>query len=121
MFFTIILYFIRFYLLDITIIIMENKVVDDEAKTRERKIYRVTLMGSAINVVLLVLKFAAGILGNSAAMIADAVHSLSDFHTYMSYESTVDGALSADVAGIHIAIDGKDILSKDLKDGVTLD
>lgn len=42
-------------------------------------------------------------------------------HTYMSYESTVDGALSADVAGIHIAIDGKDILSKDLKDGVTLD
>ena len=60
---------------------MENKVVDDEAKTRERKIYRVTLMGSAINVVLLVLKFAAGILGNSAAMIADAVHSLSDFLT----------------------------------------
>lgn len=31
--------------------------------------------------VLLVLKFAAGILGNSAAMIADAVHSLSDFLT----------------------------------------
>ena len=60
---------------------MENKVVDDEAKTRERKIYRVTLMGSAINVLLLVLKFAAGILGNSAAMIADAVHSLSDFLT----------------------------------------
>ena len=60
---------------------MENKVVDDEAKTRERKIYRVTLMGSAINVVLLVLKFVAGILGNSAAMIADAVHSLSDFLT----------------------------------------
>ena len=60
---------------------MENKVVDAEAKTRERKIYRVTLMGSAINGVLLVLKFAAGILGNSAAMIADAVHSQSDFLT----------------------------------------
>lgn len=42
-------------------------------------------------------------------------------HTYMSYESSVDGTLSADVAGIHIAIDGKDIQSEDLKDGVTLD
>ena len=42
-------------------------------------------------------------------------------HTYMSYESSIDGALSADIAGIHIAIDGKDILSKDLKDGVILD
>lgn len=31
--------------------------------------------------VLLVMKFVAGILGNSAAMIADAVHSLSDFLT----------------------------------------
>lgn len=48
---------------------------------RERKIYRVTLMGSIANVVLLVMKFAAGILGGSAAMIADAVHSLSDFLT----------------------------------------
>ncbi len=42
-------------------------------------------------------------------------------HTYMSYESSVDGSLSADVAGIHIAIDDKDIQSDDLKDGVTLD
>lgn len=42
-------------------------------------------------------------------------------HTYMSYESSVDGTLSSDVAGIHIAIDGKDILSDDLKNGVTLD
>lgn len=49
------------------------------AKERERKIYRVTLVGSAVNVVLLVFKFVAGILGGSAAMIADAVHSLSDF------------------------------------------
>lgn len=46
---------------------------------RERKIYRVTIMGSIINVVLLMFKFIAGILGGSAAMIADAVHSLSDF------------------------------------------
>ncbi|WP_297242890.1 cation diffusion facilitator family transporter [uncultured Prevotella sp.] len=48
---------------------------------RERKIYRVTLMGSVVNVILLVFKFIAGILGGSAAMIADAVHSLSDFLT----------------------------------------
>lgn len=50
-------------------------------KSRERQIYRVTLMGSVINAVLVVFKFVAGILGHSAAMIADAVHSLSDFLT----------------------------------------
>ena len=50
-----------------------------EIAKRERKIYRVTFMGGLVNVVLLVFKFVAGILGGSAAMIADAVHSLSDF------------------------------------------
>lgn len=48
---------------------------------REREIYRVTLIGSAVNAVLIVLKFIAGIVGKSSAMIADAVHSLSDFIT----------------------------------------
>ena len=48
---------------------------------REKEIYKVTLIGSAGNVLLVVFKFIAGILGNSAAMIADAVHSLSDFLT----------------------------------------
>lgn len=38
-------------------------------------------MGSIVNVVLLVFKFLAGIIGGSAAMIADAIHSLSDFLT----------------------------------------
>lgn len=38
-------------------------------------------MGSIVNMILLILKFAAGILGHSAAMVADAVHSLSDFLT----------------------------------------
>lgn len=52
-----------------------------ETKEREKKIYRVTLTGSVVNVILLVFKFIAGILGGSAAMIADAVHSLSDFLT----------------------------------------
>ncbi|PKN45986.1 MAG: cation-efflux pump [Deltaproteobacteria bacterium HGW-Deltaproteobacteria-17] len=42
---------------------------------------RVTLLGSLVNAILTGLKLAAGILGNSAAMIADAIHSLSDFAT----------------------------------------
>ncbi|MBO5632507.1 MAG: cation transporter [Aeriscardovia sp.] len=48
---------------------------------REKEIVRVTLWGSAANVALVVFKFVAGIMGNSAAMVADAVHSLSDFLT----------------------------------------
>lgn len=39
------------------------------------------MVGGAVNVVLLLFKFVAGIVGHSAAMIADAVHSLSDFVT----------------------------------------
>ena len=49
--------------------------------TRQQKMYRVTLAGSIVNALLLILKFAAGIIGHSTAMIADAVHSLSDFIT----------------------------------------
>lgn len=49
--------------------------------SREKDIYKVTLVGSAGNVALLTFKFIAGILGHSSAMIADAVHSLSDFLT----------------------------------------
>lgn len=49
--------------------------------SREKEIYKVTLIGSAGNAMLLIFKFVAGILGNSSAMIADAVHSLSDFVT----------------------------------------
>ncbi len=48
---------------------------------RENEIYKVTLAGTFCNVFLLVFKFIAGMLGHSAAMIADAVHSLSDFGT----------------------------------------
>ena len=49
--------------------------------TREKEIYKVTLVGSAGNVALLTFKFIAGVLGHSSAMIADAMHSLSDFVT----------------------------------------
>ena len=48
---------------------------------REKEIYKVTLVGSAGNLALLTFKFVAGVLGHSAAMMADAVHSLSDFFT----------------------------------------
>lgn len=47
-------------------------------EVREKRIYNVTALGSAVNVALSGLKFAAGIAGHSSAMIADAVHSLSD-------------------------------------------
>ena len=52
-----------------------------EKESREKQIYRVTIVGSIANFFLLVFKFVAGILGQSSAMIADAVHSLSDFVT----------------------------------------
>ena len=52
-----------------------------ESKSRQKEIYRVTLVGAAVTVILLLFKFVAGIMGHSSAMIADAVHSLSDFMT----------------------------------------
>ena len=49
--------------------------------SRKKELYKVTLIGTAGNIALLSFKFVAGILGHSAAMVADAVHSLSDFLT----------------------------------------
>ena len=48
---------------------------------REKEIFKVTLIGGIVNLLLFVFKFVAGIVGHSAAMVADAVHSLSDFVT----------------------------------------
>ena len=62
-------------------IIGKDCVILQPIMTREKEIYKVTLIGSAGNVVLLTFKFIAGLLGHSSAMIADAVHSLSDFIT----------------------------------------
>lgn len=45
---------------------------------REKTIYRVTIVGSVVNLLLVVFKFVAGIFGRSSAMVADAVHSMSD-------------------------------------------
>ncbi len=48
---------------------------------REQQARSVTLQGLAVNLILTALKFLAGIFGRSAAMVADAVHSLSDTAT----------------------------------------
>lgn len=48
---------------------------------REKQIYQVTFVGSVGNVLLTIIKFIAGVLGHSSAMVADAVHSLSDLVT----------------------------------------
>lgn len=47
--------------------------------TREKDIYRVTIIGTIVNAVLVAIKFVAGIWGRSSALVADAVHSLTDF------------------------------------------
>jgi cation diffusion facilitator family transporter len=52
-----------------------------DANERARQATRITVIGAAVNATLLPAKFAAGIFGNSQAMIADAVHTLSDFAT----------------------------------------
>lgn len=49
--------------------------------TREQEISHVTLLGSVVNLLLVGLKAVAGVAGHSAAMVSDAVHSLSDFIT----------------------------------------
>ena len=56
-------------------------MVENDMMNREKEIYKVTLIGSAGNAALLTFKFIAGVMGHSSAMIADAVHSLSDFVT----------------------------------------
>ena len=49
--------------------------------SREKEIYRVTIVGGIVNLILLIIKFIAGFVGHSTAMVADAAHSLSDFVT----------------------------------------
>lgn len=51
--------------------------------SKERAFYanRITIIGSVINFFLTIFKLFAGIFGRSTAMIADGVHSLSDFAT----------------------------------------
>lgn len=45
---------------------------------RAQEIRRITVVGAIVNIILTTLKIIAGILGRSAAMVADGIHSLSD-------------------------------------------
>ena len=56
---------------------MKNQATD----SRTKEIYRVTLRGMFVNVALTCFKLLAGVFGRSGAMIADAIHSASDFAT----------------------------------------
>ena len=47
-------------------------------QTREQKIKHITVIGAVLNVLLSVIKIFVGVIGHSAAMLADGVHSLSD-------------------------------------------
>lgn len=57
----------------------EQKILP--TSSREGEIRRVTLWGLAVNILLTVGKLLAGLLGRSAAMLADAAHSASDLAT----------------------------------------
>ena len=54
------------------------QITTGNMQTREKEIKKITIIGAAVNIVLTAAKIVAGILGRSAAMIADGVHSLSD-------------------------------------------
>lgn len=58
-----------------------NETLVPQEKQRAGAIYKVTLVGTLVNLLLSAGKLAAGILGRSGAMVADAVHSISDFAT----------------------------------------
>ena len=55
--------------------------MSNSTDNREKEIVHITLVGSVVNALLVVLKFMAGIVAHSSAMIADSIHSLSDFLT----------------------------------------
>ncbi len=50
-------------------------------KSRQKEIYHVTAVGFVVNLLLSIGKLAAGVIGHSSAMVADAIHSASDFAT----------------------------------------
>lgn len=55
--------------------------VDEAARQRAERAKKVTWVGFVVNAILSLAKVIAGIVGNSGAMIADGVHSISDFIT----------------------------------------
>lgn len=69
----------------------------DEGDSRYREIRKVTLIGSAIDLTLAVLKLIFGFVANSQALIADGIHSLSDLATdFMVLFAAKHGSRDAD-------------------------
>lgn len=60
---------------------MRSREVSMDAVERARKANGVTLLGSGVNLALMGIKLAVGIVGRSQAMVADAIHTGSDFAT----------------------------------------
>lgn len=56
-------------------------MIKDESENRTHEAKKVTLVGFFVNLFLTAGKLTAGIVGHSSAMIADGIHSLSDFAT----------------------------------------
>ena len=48
---------------------------------RKKEIQSITLWGSMVNILLMAVKFVAGLLSRSSALVADGIHSLSDLAT----------------------------------------
>ncbi len=65
----------------IIIIGKEIRLRSHAVDLREKKIRRITVWGSFLNIVLSLIKMGAGLLVRSASLIADGVHSLSDLGT----------------------------------------
>ena len=63
-----------------------ERTTDQGRAGRSKAAARVTTIGLVANAVLVLVKYAAGILGESGAMIADATHSLSDMITDVNYQ-----------------------------------
>lgn len=59
----------------------ESQVEDDAVRRRYRDVLKVTLIGSAFDLILGIVKIIGGIVSTSTALIADGVHSLSDLLT----------------------------------------
>ncbi len=55
-------------------VLLRNSIMN----TREQKIRQITVIGAVVNIFLTIIKIVVGIVGRSAAMVADGVHSLSD-------------------------------------------
>ncbi|MBU2530866.1 MAG: cation diffusion facilitator family transporter, partial [Elusimicrobia bacterium] len=60
---------------------MDSSEINSSLNNNTSKIYRVTWIGMAVNIFLSFIKLWLGVIGNSKAMIADGVHSISDLST----------------------------------------